>query len=136
MELKFNLNFVLQMFEFLDRYVIGQSHAKRVLAVAVYNHYKRIYTNMSVSRQNCSGVAASQVNQATGAGTSSSSFSSSMDQDQGNSSPEKLVHSSFSNRGFSDSVCRIHRLVKAHLVNLPLCPSLNMFLHPFQHFFF
>ncbi len=26
----------------LDRYVIGQDHAKRVLAVAVYNHYKRV----------------------------------------------------------------------------------------------
>jgi ATP-dependent Clp protease ATP-binding subunit ClpX len=26
----------------LDDYVIGQTHAKRVLAVAVYNHYKRI----------------------------------------------------------------------------------------------
>ena len=28
--------------EMLDRYVIGQDAAKRVLAVAVYNHYKRI----------------------------------------------------------------------------------------------
>jgi len=28
--------------EFLDQYVIGQEHAKRCLAVAVYNHYKRI----------------------------------------------------------------------------------------------
>ncbi|QTH59343.1 ATP-dependent Clp protease ATP-binding subunit ClpX [Corynebacterium hindlerae] len=27
---------------FLDKYVIGQDRAKRVLAVAVYNHYKRI----------------------------------------------------------------------------------------------
>lgn len=27
---------------FLDRYVIGQDEAKKVLAVAVYNHYKRI----------------------------------------------------------------------------------------------
>ena len=27
---------------FLDEYVIGQEHAKRVLAVAVHNHYKRI----------------------------------------------------------------------------------------------
>jgi ATP-dependent Clp protease ATP-binding subunit ClpX len=26
----------------LDQYVIGQEHAKRVLAVAVYNHYKRL----------------------------------------------------------------------------------------------
>ena len=28
--------------EFLDDYVIGQEEAKKVLAVAVYNHYKRI----------------------------------------------------------------------------------------------
>ncbi len=27
---------------FLDEYVIGQDHAKKVLSVAVYNHYKRI----------------------------------------------------------------------------------------------
>ena len=30
---------------FLDLYVIGQETAKRVLAVAVYNHYKRLYYN-------------------------------------------------------------------------------------------
>jgi len=28
--------------EFLDRYVIGQSYAKRALSVAVHNHYKRL----------------------------------------------------------------------------------------------
>ena len=28
--------------EYLDRYVIGQEYAKKVIAVAVYNHYKRI----------------------------------------------------------------------------------------------
>jgi len=28
--------------EILDEYVIGQNHAKRVLSVAVYNHYKRL----------------------------------------------------------------------------------------------
>jgi ATP-dependent Clp protease ATP-binding subunit ClpX len=28
--------------EYLDQYVIGQEHAKKVLSVAVYNHYKRI----------------------------------------------------------------------------------------------
>ncbi len=28
--------------EFLDQYVIGQTDAKRVMAVAVYNHYKRL----------------------------------------------------------------------------------------------
>ncbi|MCM1363908.1 MAG: ATP-dependent Clp protease ATP-binding subunit ClpX [Faecalibacterium sp.] len=30
--------------EKLDEYVIGQSEAKEILSVAVYNHYKRIYT--------------------------------------------------------------------------------------------
>lgn len=29
--------------EFLDQYVVGQDHAKKILSVAVYNHYKRIY---------------------------------------------------------------------------------------------
>ena len=28
--------------EFLDKYVIGQEEAKKAMAVAVYNHYKRI----------------------------------------------------------------------------------------------
>ena len=31
-----------QIYEALSEYVIGQEHARRVLAVAVYNHYKRI----------------------------------------------------------------------------------------------
>jgi len=30
---------------FLDEYVIGQEQTKKKLAVAVYNHYKRIYMN-------------------------------------------------------------------------------------------
>ncbi len=31
-----------QIYDKLDEYVVGQEHAKRVLSVAVYNHYKRI----------------------------------------------------------------------------------------------
>ena len=31
-----------QIMEFLDQYVIGQEHAKKILSVAVYNHYKRL----------------------------------------------------------------------------------------------
>ncbi len=29
----------------LDDYVVGQEHAKKVISVAVYNHYKRVFTN-------------------------------------------------------------------------------------------
>ncbi|XP_021903380.1 CLP protease regulatory subunit CLPX3, mitochondrial-like isoform X1 [Carica papaya] len=39
----------------LDKFVIGQRRAKKVLSVAVYNHYKRIY---QVSLQNGSGEEA------------------------------------------------------------------------------
>src|SRR6188472_1109610 len=31
-----------EIFQFLDEYVVGQDQAKKVLSVAVYNHYKRI----------------------------------------------------------------------------------------------
>ncbi len=31
--------------DFLDEYVVGQEHAKKVLSVAVHNHYKRIQNN-------------------------------------------------------------------------------------------
>ncbi len=36
----------------LDQYVIGQDEAKRVLAVAVYNHYKRIADSAEVKKNN------------------------------------------------------------------------------------
>ena len=35
----------LEIKEFLDQYVIGQEDAKKVLSVAVYNHYKRLKYN-------------------------------------------------------------------------------------------
>jgi len=31
-----------EIFEFLNQYVVGQEHTKKTLAVAVYNHYKRV----------------------------------------------------------------------------------------------
>ncbi|XP_077600663.1 ATP-dependent clpX-like chaperone, mitochondrial isoform X2 [Stigmatopora nigra] len=41
-----------KIYAYLDKYVVGQSYAKKVLAVAVYNHYKRIYNNIPAgSRQ-------------------------------------------------------------------------------------
>jgi len=36
-----------EIVEYLDQYVIGQNHAKKVLAVAVYNHYKRVRSSVS-----------------------------------------------------------------------------------------
>ncbi|OQV25160.1 ATP-dependent Clp protease ATP-binding subunit clpX-like, mitochondrial [Hypsibius exemplaris] len=38
-----------KIFDFLNKYVVGQDHAKKVLAVAVYNHYKRLSKNIPVS---------------------------------------------------------------------------------------
>ena len=35
-----------EIFEFLNSYVIGQEHAKKALAVAVYNHYKRVQAGL------------------------------------------------------------------------------------------
>ena len=34
----------------LDEYVIGQDHAKKVLSVAVYNHYKRLFSNSRMKK--------------------------------------------------------------------------------------
>ena len=36
-----------QIFDYLNRYVIGQENAKRALSVAVYNHYKRSLTGIT-----------------------------------------------------------------------------------------
>ena len=41
-ELEINLMKPKEIKEFLDQYVIGQDAAKKVLSVAVYNHYKRV----------------------------------------------------------------------------------------------
>ena len=40
----------LEIKNFLDDYVIGQDFAKKVLSVAVYNHYKRIYQKKAPAR--------------------------------------------------------------------------------------
>ncbi len=42
-----NLIKPMRIKELLDEYVIGQDEAKRVLAVSVYNHYKRVLANNS-----------------------------------------------------------------------------------------
>ncbi len=38
----FKLRKPKEIFDFLNEYVIGQDHAKKILSVAVYNHFKRI----------------------------------------------------------------------------------------------
>ncbi|WP_426243874.1 ATP-dependent Clp protease ATP-binding subunit ClpX [Nocardioides sp. LHG3406-4] len=38
-----------EIFEFLNSYVIGQEHAKKSLAVAVYNHYKRVQAGLTLA---------------------------------------------------------------------------------------
>jgi ATP-dependent Clp protease ATP-binding subunit ClpX len=35
-----------KIFEFLNSYVVGQEHSKKVLSVATYNHYKRLSSNL------------------------------------------------------------------------------------------
>ena len=41
----------IEIVEHLSKFVIGQAQAKKVLAVAVYNHYKRIFRHGSLSPQ-------------------------------------------------------------------------------------
>lgn len=46
-----------KIFEYLNQHVIGQDYAKKVLSVAVYNHYKRIYNNQPVNKTSYSNDA-------------------------------------------------------------------------------
>ncbi|URJ25313.1 ATP-dependent Clp protease ATP-binding subunit ClpX [Candidatus Blochmannia ocreatus (nom. nud.)] len=48
---------------YLDNYVIGQEHTKKLLAVAVYNHYKRLnYQNtISISNKDCTELSKSNI---------------------------------------------------------------------------
>ncbi len=48
-----NLIKPMEMKEFLDQYVVGQDEAKKMLSVAVYNHYKRVLAqkNLDVELQ-------------------------------------------------------------------------------------
>lgn len=54
-----------KIFEYLNKHVIGQEYAKKVLSVAVYNHYKRIYNNLPVQTTapgNTNPVGAQELN--------------------------------------------------------------------------
>ncbi len=44
-----------EIYEFLNGYVIGQDAAKKSLAVAVYNHYKRVQASVPGGRQGAGG---------------------------------------------------------------------------------
>ena len=44
---KFNLIKPIDMKKYLDQYVVGQDEAKKVISVAVYNHYKRLIQQKS-----------------------------------------------------------------------------------------
>ncbi|EDW59636.1 uncharacterized protein Dvir_GJ10182, isoform A [Drosophila virilis] len=46
-----------KIMEYLDKHVVGQEFAKKVLAVAVYNHYKRIHHNLPQLQQPTTGSA-------------------------------------------------------------------------------
>ncbi|MAQ69486.1 MAG: ATP-dependent Clp protease ATP-binding subunit ClpX [Flavobacteriales bacterium] len=50
-KLKHDLNLLKpkEITKYLDQYIIGQSHAKKILSVAVYNHYKRLIYNSEKS---------------------------------------------------------------------------------------
>ncbi|KAG7097211.1 hypothetical protein E1B28_004582 [Marasmius oreades] len=37
-----------QLVEFLNQYIVGQENAKKVLSVAVFNHYSRVRANLSM----------------------------------------------------------------------------------------
>ena len=51
----FNLQKPAVIKAFLDQHVIGQDHAKKVLSVAVHNHYKRLasFPRNKTKLENC-----------------------------------------------------------------------------------
>src|SRR5665811_1702540 len=51
-----------EIFDFLEQFVIGQEPAKRALAVAVYNHYKRIQAGESALKKDAEVVDISKSN--------------------------------------------------------------------------
>ncbi len=51
-----------EIYEFLDRYVIGQDLAKKTLSVAVYNHYKRVQLGSPTDRMRDESVELAKSN--------------------------------------------------------------------------
>ena len=54
-KLNFNLQKPQAIKSFLDLHVIGQEHAKKVLSVAVHNHYKRLSAELGLNDHEKSG---------------------------------------------------------------------------------
>jgi ATP-dependent Clp protease ATP-binding subunit ClpX len=50
-----------EIFDFLDQYVVGQDRAKRALAVAVYNHYKRIRSGHAAPSASGGGTGSQRI---------------------------------------------------------------------------
>ena len=50
-----------EIYDFLGEYVVGQDPAKRALAVAVYNHYKRLRTQTEAQRDDDVEIAKSNI---------------------------------------------------------------------------
>ncbi len=65
-----------EIVEHLDQYVIGQERAKKVLSVAVYNHYKRVFGSRATAAR-----AASATNAGTKAGANAGAKSLAEDAD-------------------------------------------------------
>lgn len=55
-----------QIFDYLNRYVIGQEGAKRALSVAVYNHYKRVNMELQESAEQLDGANGNAALQSAG----------------------------------------------------------------------
>ena len=55
-----------QIFDYLNRYVIGQEEAKRALAVAVYNHDKRVNMELQESAEQLDGANGNAALQSAG----------------------------------------------------------------------
>ena len=55
-----------QIFDYLNRYVIGQAEAKRALSVAVYNHYKRVNMELQESAEQLDGANGNAALQSAG----------------------------------------------------------------------
>ena len=50
-----------EIYEFLNDYVIGQEYAKKILSVAVYNHYKRVQAGSNGAHDNDVELAKSNI---------------------------------------------------------------------------